>query len=121
MFTNKAFNAEQQVQMRNFLPRKRELTDMSVFFNSFADPTRLKILSALSLTPMCVQELSRVVDTNQTTVSHQLKLMRERGLIQFLRLGKMLRYEISSKFVAQTLECGVDFLNNQDEEGMNSL
>jgi len=116
MFTNTVLDTEQQIQMRSFLPRIRELNDMSIFFNSFADPTRLKILSALSLTPMFVQELSDVVDINQTTISHQLKIMRERGLIQFCRLGKMLRYEISSKFVAQTLECGVDFLNNLNEE-----
>jgi len=118
---NTAFDTEQKLNIQNFLPRRRELIEMSNFFNSFSDPTRLKILSALSLSPMFVYELSSIVDTNQTTVSHQLKLMRERGIVQFSRLGKMLRYEISSKFVAQTLECGVDFLNNNmDEEDFST-
>ncbi len=116
MWTSQAVDTEQQVQIRSFLPKRKELSSMSTFFNSFADPTRLKILSALSLSPMFVGELSKIVDTNQTTVSHQLKLMRERGLVQFYRMGKMLRYEISSKFVAQTLECGVDFLNHLNED-----
>ncbi len=108
--------SELSTQIKGFLPKKKELSSMSNFFDSFSDPTRLKILSALSLSPLCVNELSRLIDTNQTTVSHQLKLMRERGLVGYCRLGKVLRYEIASQFVSDTLECGVDFLNNQAED-----
>lgn len=108
-------NVQENV-IKNFLPKTKELKEMSSFFNSFADPTRLKILSALCLSPMFVSELCSSIEINQTTVSHQLKLMRERGIVEFCRFGRMLRYEISSKFVAQTLECGVDFLNNLNDE-----
>ncbi len=104
-------NVQENAMIKNFLPKTKELFDMSTFFSTFADPTRLKILSALCLSPMFVGDLSDALNVNQTTISHQLKVMRERGLVEFSRFGKMLRYEISSKFVAQTLECGVDFLN----------
>ena len=91
MFANTLIEPVVSSQVKNLLPNQNELNLMSNFFNSFADPTRLKILSALSLGSLSVGQLSETIEINQTTVSHQLKTMRERGLIQFSRFGKILR------------------------------
>ena len=93
MFANTLIEPIVSSQVKNLLPNQNELNLMSNFFNSFADPTRLKILSALSLGSLSVGQLSETIEINQTTVSHQLKTMRERGLIQFSRFGKILKYE----------------------------
>ncbi len=95
--------------LTGFLPQKQELEKMSYLFSCFSDVTRLKILSALSLAPMFVTELSVAIQANQTTVSHQLKIMKERGIVSSRRFGKMLKYQISSIFVSKILENGVDF------------
>ena len=42
-------------------------------FSIFADKTRLRILSSLTITDMCVSDISLMLSINQTTVSHQLK------------------------------------------------
>ena len=50
-------NVQENAMIKNFLPKTKELFDMSTFFSTFADPTRLKILSALCLSPMFVGDL----------------------------------------------------------------
>ena len=110
MFANTLIEPVVSSQVKNLLPNQNELNLMSNFFNSFADPTRLKILSALSLRSLSVGQLSETIEINQTTVSHQLKTMRERGLIQFSRFGKILKYELATPLVCKVLECGADFL-----------
>ena len=45
----------------NYLPKGRALEDLVNFFSLFSDPTRLKIISALSISPMCVTDLARIL------------------------------------------------------------
>ena len=83
----------------NYLPKGKALEDLSEFFRLFADVTRLKILSALSISPMCVTDLARVLEMNQTTLSHQLKFLRDSALVTTFRLGKIVFYRIDSEKV----------------------
>lgn len=50
----------------------------------------MKIISALTITEMCVTDISEILGINQTTVSHQLKIMRQAGVVGFRREGKIL-------------------------------
>ena len=45
---------------------------MSNFFYAFSDDTRLKIIMLLTITPLCVGEITNVLDLNQTTISQWL-------------------------------------------------
>ena len=69
-----------------------------------ADPTRILILYLLADTPRYVSELADVLDVKQPTVSHHLKVLRERGLVTTTREGNAIRYELRDHRVVDALE-----------------
>ena len=80
------------------------------FFSIFADATRVRILSALAITEMCVTDISRVLNINQTTVSHQLRFLKNVGIVKAARLGKVIFYSLKNDTVNDVLLKGVEFL-----------
>ena len=83
---------------------------MVCFFSVFADGTRLRILSALSVTEMCVTDLARVLRIHQTTVSHQLRLLKNLGMVRGSRCGKVIFYSLRGDAVNDVLRKGAEFL-----------
>lgn len=77
-----------QVKVRYYLPDNAVLTELSDLFSVLSDSTRIKILSAICISEMCVGDLSEMLDMNQTTVSHQLKILRSTGIVTARRDGK---------------------------------
>ena len=94
----------------NYLPKGKALEDLSEFFRLFADVTRLKILSALSISPMCVTDLARILMLNQTTVSHQLKTLKSLNMVQAKRQGNIIFYQLSDKKLNEIMLWGVEYL-----------
>ncbi|MCL2540016.1 MAG: metalloregulator ArsR/SmtB family transcription factor [Firmicutes bacterium] len=93
-----------------FMPEHGVLDLLGSFFGLFSDATRIKIMCALSITPMCVNDISQVLGINQTTVSHQLKLLYDRKIVTKQRYGKILFYSIAYPQVAEILESGTNYL-----------
>ena len=94
----------------NYLPKGRALEDLVNFFSLFSDPTRLKIISALSISPMCVTDLARILCLNQTTISHQLKTLKVLGAVTTKRQGKIVFYQIADQKINEIILWGVGYL-----------
>ncbi len=90
-------------EMQELLPSDDCVNKLALYFQNFADQTRVKILSALAIKELCVNDLSRILDCNQTTISHQLKALREQGLINYRREGKVIVYRIKSQAVNEMM------------------
>jgi ArsR family transcriptional regulator len=69
-----------------------------------ADPTRILILYLLADTPRYVSELAEALDIKQPTISHHLKILRERGLVSTTREGNAIRYEIRDDRIIEALD-----------------
>lgn len=91
----------------NYLPDEKELSDMTTFFSVFSDCTRLRIISLLTISELCVTDIGRLLKINQTTVSHQLAILRKAGIADFRREGKTMRYFINNENVENIMEVGV--------------
>ena len=65
--------------IEDYVPKGDVLEGIVCFFSVFSDYTRVKILSALAISELCVTDMSRLLEINQTTVSHQLKIFKKRG------------------------------------------
>ena len=87
--------------VRKYLPTNAALDEMAAVFAAFADPGRLKIISALSVTEMCVGDLSAVLDINQTTLSHQLRTLRAAGIVSYKKQGKVVFYSLSCPLILE--------------------
>ncbi|MGN1213137.1 MAG: ArsR/SmtB family transcription factor [Christensenellales bacterium] len=98
--------------VKYYLPEEKMCNKLANFFSMFSDSTRIKILSALAISEMCVNDISRILKINQTTVSHQLKLLKSTGTVKFRRDGKVIYYSISSKLINDCMLNGVDYLQN---------
>ena len=59
-----------------YLPDDNSVRRIARFFALLSDPSRVKLLSALTISPLCVTDLAAILNMNQTTVSHQLRLLR---------------------------------------------
>lgn len=83
------------------------LRTTSVFF-AFSDPTRFRILEALSACDLCVCDLAQVVGVSQSGVSHQLRLLRDRGLVSFRRDGQRAVYRLADEHVRSLITIGLE-------------
>ena len=97
-----------------FVPNQNKLQKLASFFQMFSDSTRLKIISCLSLGSFCVSDLSKLLDINQTTLSHQLHTLKSQSIISATRNGKLVVYSLSSPLVDQTMLSAVNFLSQAD-------
>lgn len=62
---------------------------------TLADPTRVRLLALLDQEELAVQELTRILDLAQSTVSRHLGVLREAGLVQDRREGTRIYYRAS--------------------------
>lgn len=93
-----------------YLPDCSTTQKMARFFALFADSSRLRVLSALSIAPMCVTDLSDILKMNQTTVSHQLRILRDMNAVKCSRDGKILKYSVANPKINEILLVGVEYL-----------
>lgn len=99
-----------QTIINDYLPPKDVLYNMADFFSVFADYTRLKIISALAISEMCVNDLSLILNINQTTISHQLRLLKNLGAVLARREGKIVFYSLKSELLTEVFLKGIEFL-----------
>jgi ArsR family transcriptional regulator, nickel/cobalt-responsive transcriptional repressor len=74
---------------------------------ALATPSRLLILAALRREPCTVTRLAEQAGMEQSAVSHQLRLLRNLGLVAATRQGKNMIYELFDDHVAQLLDQAV--------------
>jgi DNA-binding transcriptional ArsR family regulator len=66
-------------------------------FQALADPTRLTIAAALrDGGELCVCDLAWIVERSQNLVSHHLRVLRQAGLVEYRRQGKMALYSLTA-------------------------
>ncbi len=99
-----------QGMIENYVPSDEILEELVSFFSLFSDLTRLKMISALAISEMCVTDLASLLGFNQTTVSHQLKTLRDIGAVKYRRDGKIILYSLKNDVINEVLLKGVEFL-----------
>ncbi len=90
-----------------------ELPDWTIecldrIFSALADPTRLRILHALAhADALCVTDLAERAGLSISAVSHQLRLLKDRNLIDARRDGRMVYYSLADYHVRDLMETGL--------------
>ncbi len=99
-----------QSLVNDYVPQGEILDELVCFFTIFSDYTRLKMISALAISEMCVSDLARILQLNQTTVSHQLRLLKNLNAVTTKRQGKVVFYSLRNETLNDVLLKGVEFL-----------
>lgn len=89
--------------IKDNLPKETELTNISNVFKALSDATRVKILYALLKYEVCVGEMVNILDLPQSHVSHQLKVLRKYGIVDFKKDKKMSFYHIKDNYIKELL------------------
>ena len=82
-------------------------------FRALGDPTRLRILAALSLAELCVCDLSGLLGISQTATSQHLKILRTFGMVRYRKEGRMAFYRLADS----SLRTWLARLHTEDREG----
>ena len=71
------------------------IEEKTKLFKSLSDPNRLRILKMLQVKPLCVCEITDVLQLATSTVSKHLSILRETGFIIEEKDGKWVNYMIN--------------------------
>lgn len=95
---------------KNSLPSAEELMRLAELFRMFGDGTRIKILSALLHSEMCVCDLSEIVGMSVSAVSHQLRLLKAAKLVKCRKEGKSAIYSLDDDHVRLMIKSGTEHI-----------
>lgn len=97
-------------------PAPAEVEAVAAFFHIIGDPTRVRILWALDQGELCVGDLSGLLDMTVSAISHQLKLLKDAGLVRARRAGKHIYYALDDDHVRGMFETAVEHLAHKQTE-----
>ena len=66
------------------MPSEDELYDLAELFKVFGDSTRIRILFVLFEKDVCVCDLAETLNMTQSAISHQLKILKQNKLVNYL-------------------------------------
>lgn len=95
-------------------------TRLAEVFAALSDPSRVRLLVALTETELCVHDLAAVLGMSQSAVSHQLRLLRTLHLVRFRKEGRTVYYALDDDHIRQLLECGLEHVRHQISSSINS-
>ena len=83
------------------------------FFQVLADPTRVRMIKALADAEWCVSDLTEALGMDQPAVSHQLKYLRDLGLVRWKKNGRHVYYSLADEHLRDILISSIAHLECQ--------
>ena len=87
-------------------------THLANTFKALADPTRVRIISILAHTELCVCDLAATLGMTQSAVSHQLRLMRQMRLVKNRKSGRIVYYSLDDEHIHDLFRRGVEHIEH---------
>ena len=92
------------------VPTEEELYDLAELFKVFGDSTRIKILYVLVESDMSVADIAQALNMTQSSISHQLRVLKQSRLVRFRREGKNIVYSLADDHVHTIMSQGLEHL-----------
>ncbi|AVK82110.1 transcriptional regulator [Lysinibacillus sp. B2A1] len=81
---------------------------VSQTFKALSDPTRIRILNLLCTDEHSVNDIAEILDLGQSTVSHQLRFLKNLRLVKFRREGTTLYYSKDDDHIMNLLKQAIE-------------
>lgn len=81
---------------------------LAATFQVLGDPTRVRIVHALSLGELCTSDLAGLVRMSESAVSHQLRTLRQLHVVRSRREGKLVYYSLNDDHVRRLFQQGLE-------------
>jgi len=86
------------------MPTDEVVKTVTDIFKVLGDPTRAKIVFALSQAELCVCDIAALLGLSVSAVSHQLRLLRALKLVKYRKQGRLAYYSLDDEHIAQLLQ-----------------
>lgn len=95
------------------MPTEDVVLSLAELFKALGDPTRVKILSCLQMSDMCVWEIADKLGMSTSAISHQLRVLKAIKLVKGTKEGKEVRYSLDDDHVTLIMQCGLAHVNEK--------
>jgi ArsR family transcriptional regulator len=85
------------------MPDGETIQEVTDIFKVLSDPTRAKVVFALSRAELCVCDIAALVGLSISAVSHQLRLLRGLRLVKYRKEGRLAYYTLDDEHTGQLL------------------
>jgi ArsR family transcriptional regulator len=104
-------NANDDIErIKETLPSEEQLTDLSEFFKMLGDSTRVKIICALFQGEACVGCIVDVLEMSQSSISHQLRILKAARIVKARKEGKQVFYSLDDDHIKLIYEMGMEHI-----------
>ena len=100
-------NADNAATREAQLLSSETVQEIAATFSVLGDPTRIRILDALTGGELCVCDIATLVGISESAVSHQLRLLRGMRLVRARRAGRQVFYTLDDQHIVQLLRLAV--------------
>jgi ArsR family transcriptional regulator, lead/cadmium/zinc/bismuth-responsive transcriptional repressor len=90
--------------------------EIAATFSVLGDPTRIRILDALSAGQLCVCDIAALAGISESAVSHQLRLLRGMRLVRPRRAGRQVFYSLDDQHIVELLRLAVTHVQESAAE-----
>jgi ArsR family transcriptional regulator len=80
----------------------------AALFRAAGDASRLRLLHRLAAGEQCVSELAEASDTKLSTLSQQLRVLRNERIVKRRREGKHIYYSLTDNHVRELIQAALD-------------
>lgn len=97
-------------EVRKKLIDEDKIIDLAELFKVFADSTRMKIICILKEKELCVGEIAFIINSTQSAVSHQLRVLKQAKLVKYRKEGKVVYYSLDDEHVDEIVKKGCEHI-----------
>lgn len=82
-------------------------------FKVLGDPTRTRIIFALSKEELCVCDIATLLNMSQSAISHQLRVLRNMDLVKYRKEGKIVYYSLNDEHIENLFREGLEHVEEK--------
>ncbi len=97
-------------KVQSEMPEEELLYDLAELYKVFGDTTRIKILYVLFEQEMCVCDIAQILNMTMSAISHQLRVLKQAGLVKYRREGKAVFYALADDHVRTIIGMGMEHI-----------
>ncbi|MGF9964803.1 ArsR/SmtB family transcription factor [Bacillus rhizoplanae] len=102
-------------RVQQTIPQDDSLSQVAELFKVLGDRTRTRILHALFEAELCVCDLAYLLGMTQSSISHQLRVLKQAKLVKNRKEGKVVYYSLADDHVIRIFEQAFEHVNEEEQ------
>jgi ArsR family transcriptional regulator, lead/cadmium/zinc/bismuth-responsive transcriptional repressor len=117
----RVIHVEHVTEIQRHLLQGTDALNIANLFSVLSDPTRVQVMHALLCAPtgeLCVCDLASGLGRDDSTISHQLRVLRQQKIVSMRKAGRVVYYRLVDEHMRQLLRMSIDHVREQQVWGV---